>query len=431
MELAVQPRNSLNKSGTIVVVDTSMQGDSNGTNGGDGNGNIISPTATPAISDLWITGNLAVGAAVNGTYKFNANQGDPNDQSSYAWSKAGEGDGNTSTDVLSTTDRVSISGEVPDRTIVRLDAGKLLELSVFPRNGVGKTGAVQTVNSKQSFDAGQASGGNSGVISDPSAIPKISNLQITGTSLAVGANLNATYTFDANNGDVTDKSLYLWDNVSQSQLAGILLNSNNNLGTTVTSPGNVGNRKIESGDVGKIIMVAVLPVNGRDIKGIVKTAKTSGTAGLVLTTVPPNTGDYTSTFKFVKNQDGSDMKGLIWPRLDNGDFAGGKFKFTNAQQFISPTSNGTVSIAVDDQLISLSVNGTSYSFPGKCSFNAGPCNISVPFDTQKGNTIVIEAQNDGSGNSGNPGALNVRIADGNGATILTTERSENWTFSAG
>lgn len=97
---------------------------------------------------------------------------------------------------------------VRDYTIVQADTGKVLEVSVWPHNGIGVTGTVVTADTTSSGNS--ISGGNNGAVVDPNGVPSVSNLKILTGGLGVGESMSASYTFNPGTGPVTDKSLYVW-----------------------------------------------------------------------------------------------------------------------------------------------------------------------------------------------------------------------------
>ncbi|WP_447889771.1 hypothetical protein, partial [Serratia fonticola] len=146
LELSVQARNGASKSGNTVTVDTSMDNAAgNEANGGGQGGSIVDPTVQPEIRNLAIKGNLAIGTKISGSYQFDAKTGYPGDASLYAWSAPGQGAGSTAIAVVNTTDQITDQGVVPERDVTLADSGKVIELSVLPRNSNNVRGTVSTI----------------------------------------------------------------------------------------------------------------------------------------------------------------------------------------------------------------------------------------------------------------------------------------------
>jgi hypothetical protein len=253
-----------NKAGTKGDTDTMTTAQATGTSGGNG-GAVINPKAAPAISDLKISGTLQVDKTLSASYKFDAKTGAIGDASTYLW-----GNANTATGVSSSKTAVTTSGTVPGYKITQADVGKVLEVSVQPKNGLSVTGAVVTKTAK----AGGATGGNAlGQVIDAAAKPSISNLQVTG-ELYVGKNLKGTYAYAANGGNESDNSTYAWG--YQGNTSQVVLNSQ-----SVVKWGTVPDYNIVQADVGKVLEVSVQPKNGLNVTGAVvtTTAKNGGATG--------------------------------------------------------------------------------------------------------------------------------------------------------
>ncbi|WP_227746149.1 hypothetical protein, partial [Hafnia alvei] len=77
----VRAKNGADVYGNSATVDTAQTGGGNNTEGGDGNGNITDEQAAPSISNVAISGKLAVGEALSGSYTFDAKTGNPTDTS--------------------------------------------------------------------------------------------------------------------------------------------------------------------------------------------------------------------------------------------------------------------------------------------------------------------------------------------------------------
>lgn len=258
MELSIQARNALDVAGNTLTVDTSMAaGEGNETEGGDGNGHITNPDAVPVIENITVKGLLEVGEALTGTYVFDAANGDATDKSLFLWGKKGE----TASAVASSSSVVTDSGKTEPYTLTAADVGQFVELSVLAKNGRGVAGNTLTVDSTMSAGEGnELEGGDGGMVIDANSAPEIKGLKITGSSLEMGAQLEAVYTFDAHSGQPDDKSLYVWG--YQGETAEQLAD-----GAVVAEEGKVPAHTLSIDDVGHVIEVSVLAKNGNAIVG--------------------------------------------------------------------------------------------------------------------------------------------------------------------
>ncbi|MGL6607845.1 hypothetical protein, partial [Aeromonas hydrophila] len=102
---------------------------------------------------------------------------------------------------------------------------------------------------------------------DVAAKPVVTQLQLAG-SLLQGSSLTATYQFDANGGEPTDKSTYAWG--YQGTTAG-------NVGTAeVATSEVVPSYTITTADAGEVIEVSVQAQNGAALTGNTLTVDSSG-----------------------------------------------------------------------------------------------------------------------------------------------------------
>ncbi|WP_447884865.1 inverse autotransporter beta domain-containing protein, partial [Serratia fonticola] len=265
IELSLLPKNSLNVSGKILKIDTTMGKDEGNNSSGGNDGQIIDPNGAPAISNLRLEGKLLKGEKLSGKYLFNAQTGDSSDRSAYAWGVKGT----TESTVTSTDNLVTESGQVPSRDLVETDAGTILELSVEARNATGNKGNILTVDTSMSPDQGNdSSGGNGGQIIDLSASPAVSKLTLNGKR-EFGSALNATYEFKAQKGDTVDKSVYAWG------YQGVTESVVDTSGIEVTDPGKVGSYVITQNDAGRVLEVSVQAKNGSGVKGNIETVNTN------------------------------------------------------------------------------------------------------------------------------------------------------------
>lgn len=266
LEVAVQPRNGKNVTGTVVTLATDAENsDGNNTSGGGEGGIIIDPTGLPSVSNLKFRGSLVSGTALTASYDFDAGVGVPGDKSQFAWGEKG-----TTAALVSQGSTVSGSGVVPSRQLVASDVGKILELSLLARNSADVTGNTETLTTADKDNG--INGNDSGTIIDAALAPVVENLSLSGT-LAAGSALKGTYTFNPNNGDRRDNSVYLWG--IKGQTASAVSSS----GSTVSTSGVIPDEIIGPQHVGKILEVSVLPKNGLDVKGTVVSMATDVSGG--------------------------------------------------------------------------------------------------------------------------------------------------------
>ena len=220
-------------------------------------------------STVAISGKLAVGEALSGSYAFAANTGNPTDASEYQWGLKGKtasvvdnGSGKT----------ISQSGVVPSYTLKSSDAGQVLEMSVRAKNGANVYGNTATITTAQSGGGNNTEGGgNGGTIVDESAAPIITNIVITG-KLAEGEVLNGTYGFDANKGNPIDNSQALWGK------QGATVDAIASDGKPADN-GKLPSYTIQAKDAGYVLEVSVQAKNGADVVGNIKTVNTAQTGG--------------------------------------------------------------------------------------------------------------------------------------------------------
>ncbi|MGL5345467.1 MAG: inverse autotransporter beta domain-containing protein [Plesiomonas sp.] len=116
------------------------------------------PTANPRVNDLRMLGKLEAGQALTGRYKFDANGGNSNDKSTYAWGNLGE-----TVSRVSTGAKIITSGQVPALDLTAADIGTVKELSVQACNGLALTGNTLTVDSAMGVEGGdETTGGGVG-----------------------------------------------------------------------------------------------------------------------------------------------------------------------------------------------------------------------------------------------------------------------------
>ncbi|WP_338883597.1 inverse autotransporter beta domain-containing protein [Xenorhabdus sp. TH1] len=98
--------------------------------------------------------------------------------------------------------------------------------------------------------------------------PIVKNLTIVG-KLEMGQKLRATYTFNPNHGDLTDKSIYVWGNKGDIDLT---------KGHTVTESGKIPDYTLTLSDAGKVKEIAVQAKNAMNLIGNTQRVDTSMSA---------------------------------------------------------------------------------------------------------------------------------------------------------
>ncbi|MGL5758668.1 inverse autotransporter beta domain-containing protein, partial [Plesiomonas sp.] len=216
---------------------------------------IMNNAAGPKVADLKMSGTLEVGQTLNATYTFNPNGGEATDKSNFMWGNKGQ------TASMSAGADISTSGTIPGVALVAADAGQVKEVSIQAENGLNVLGNTLTVDSSMTAGEGNETGGGKqpeGEVVDPNAGPQVTALKMTGT-LEVGQTLNATYTFNPNGGETTDKSNFQWGN--KGQTAG--MSSGADISTTGVIPG----QPLVSADVGQVKEVSIQAENGLNVLG--------------------------------------------------------------------------------------------------------------------------------------------------------------------
>ncbi|NLS52097.1 inverse autotransporter beta domain-containing protein, partial [Hafnia alvei] len=271
LEVSVRAKNAADVYGNSATVDTAQTGGGNNTEGGDGNGNITDEQAAPSISNVAISGKLAVGEALSGSYTFDAKTGNPTDTSEYQWGAKGS----TASVVESGEGKaISQSGVVPSYTIDSSDVGQVLEVSVRAKNAADVYGNSATVDTAQTGGGNNTEGGDgNGSITDEQAAPSISNVAISG-KLAVGEALSGSYDFDAKTGNPTDTSEYQWG--AKGSTASVVESGE---GKVISQSGVVPSYTIDSSDVGQVLEVSVRAKNAADVYGNSATVDTAQTGG--------------------------------------------------------------------------------------------------------------------------------------------------------
>ncbi|MGL5637361.1 MAG: hypothetical protein ACRDD0_10795, partial [Bacteroidales bacterium] len=255
----IQAENGQNKLGNTLTLDTSIP--DNGTEGGNQpDGEVIDPNAGPLVADLKMSGKLEVGETLNATYTFNPNGGESTDKSNFMWGNKGETAG------MSAGADISTSGTIPGVQLVMADVGQVKEVSIQAENGQNKTGNTLTLDT--SIPDNGTEGGNQpdGEVIDPNAGPLVADLKMSGT-LEVGETLNATYTFNPNGGESTDKSNFMWGNKGET--------ASMSSGADISTSGTIPGVQLVMADVGQVKEVSIQAENGQNKLGNTLTLDTS------------------------------------------------------------------------------------------------------------------------------------------------------------
>lgn len=110
------------------------------------------------------------------------------------------------------------------------------------------------------------------VILEPAAVPAVTDLKLSG-KLEVGETLKGSYTFNADGGDTTDKSAFLWGS------KGTTAEKVGAEGKTVSVPGQTGDYVLKETDAGKVLELSVQAKNGKGTTGNVATLGTDAPSG--------------------------------------------------------------------------------------------------------------------------------------------------------
>ncbi|MFI8383865.1 hypothetical protein ACIGDK_16725, partial [Pseudomonas sp. NPDC079069] len=226
LEVSVRAKN---KAAVIGNTLTATTANSTGTvtDGGTG-GVVIDTNAAPAISGLAISGKLNVGETLSASYVFDSMTGVEGDASTYVWGQTG-----TATGVINSTDVVTQSGKVPEYTIKKTDAGKVLEVSVRAKNKAGVTGNIATATVKVK-----------------GLVPLATNVYITssntnGTPFSGGQTLTGNYTYSHPDNVDEGTSTFIWQRD----------------GTSIVGETQKTYTLVEADDVGHKITFGVTPVS--------------------------------------------------------------------------------------------------------------------------------------------------------------------------
>ncbi|MFM5753200.1 hypothetical protein ACET6F_20870 [Aeromonas veronii] len=217
-----------------------------GTTGGTGSLYQLVAMAKPHISDLKIVlpDVPAPGKKLSASYSYEG-YGVPEGQSEFLWGEKGK------TSTMVKADTIDMKGRVPPYLISNDDIGKVLEVSVKPKNIEGLSGEIVTA-SLESVVMG---------------VPVIKDVNLINHDLPYlfpGTKLSAEYKYDGN-GALEDKSLYRWGHVGDN---GSMVDA-----SEIIESGKVPLYKVKRDDVGKVIQLSLLPTNETGIQGeLVKTS---------------------------------------------------------------------------------------------------------------------------------------------------------------
>ncbi|HCM9500250.1 TPA: hypothetical protein N5O02_004405, partial [Enterobacter asburiae] len=148
IELSVQARNGLGVTGNTLTDNTQSNGGQGNITDGN-NGQAVDANAVPKINNLTVVqaADLQPGSIIRATYDFDANNGDPQDISTFVWSNPNLLPGSTASEAPQGQTIVN-SGTVPDRLLTANDNGQVVEVSVSPRNGRNTRGTTVTAKTK-------------------------------------------------------------------------------------------------------------------------------------------------------------------------------------------------------------------------------------------------------------------------------------------
>lgn len=400
IEVSVLPKNGLGIKGTPETIASDDSSSANTTTDGTTDGRIVDALGIPSVTDLIVSGELSVGQILSFSYTFKPNNGHITDKSYFKWGQKGS----TASVVSGSGTGVTDPNAVRDYTINQADAGKVLEVSVLPHNGIGVFGT--TVTTSTDMQPANTTGGNNGAVVDPAGIPKVSGLKIITDGLGPGDKISGAYTFDPDTGPVNDQSVYRW---------GILGNTQASVTSStdrVVVSGLVPEYPITIADNGKVLELSVLPRNGNGANGAVATVNTVEQSGWDLITILP--GSNTNYIQAASAIGAS----LMW--LPNN--AVGPFVFTNKQTFTSSTNTGVIKLAVDDTMNYLILNGKRYD-TSSCGVSQ-VCNIPVDNLQNSGNKIAMNVYNQ----SGGSGMVVLSVSDANNNVLLNTSNPSLWTY---
>jgi hypothetical protein len=141
-----------------------------------------------------------------------------------------------------------------------VDLGKVLTLAIVPKTTTGDP----TKGDEVVVDFGA-------IVVNPTAAPIISALAMSGT-LQLGQKLAATYTFNANGGNLTDKSTFKWGRLGSTA-------STVSAGSSVSASQLVDGYQLTVADVGQVVELSVKAKNGLGVVGNTITVTSASLSG--------------------------------------------------------------------------------------------------------------------------------------------------------
>ncbi|MDC9589472.1 DUF823 domain-containing adhesin, partial [Xenorhabdus sp. XENO-10] len=274
LAITVKPVNGNNEAGDPKTVDTGMTDtDINKTiSKGAKPGTVLDPAAKPSIDNLLLEGKLYLNETLTAKYEFNAHNGDATDNSIYVWKRlrpedkdGGPREEVSDPEAKGTVDGRKIpSGAIPSYTLGINDTGRLLEIIITPKNGLGETGTDAVINTSQ--DHTLIGGTADGAIIDPNRGPIIEGLTINGT-LEMGKALTGSYIFKQNDKDDVDNSMFLWgikypdsddptaSTSPEKRISDLVDDPDHHIKTSGTVP----SYNLKPEDSGRIIQLAMVP----------------------------------------------------------------------------------------------------------------------------------------------------------------------------
>lgn len=219
------------------------------------------------------------------------------------------------------------------------------------------------------------------MVLEPYGVPAVTDLKLSG-KLEVGGVLKGSYTFNAEKGDTTDRSLYLWGTkgTTESHVA--------TDGQVVTTSGDAGEYTLKAEDAGKVMELAVLATNGKGTAGNTATLATDASSG---------SGNATTG----GNGSGAVVSALAVPQV------------TLSATKVKKGQTITLKVKVEDAQKNV-VTDTPVVITAISATNRQNAAQSV--------TLLANGQRTWSGVSGKDGTVNVSLTDPNGHGVETTLR---------
>ncbi|WP_237386067.1 inverse autotransporter beta domain-containing protein [Xenorhabdus sp. Sc-CR9] len=259
LELSVLAANAVNIGESTVNTVVLRKGEpGNQVKGGNNQGGVADPSAKPSIDKIVLSGDLEINKPLTATYTFNDNGGDATDNSQFVWHDKEE--------APQDFQPVPDTSGILTKNLVQDDAGKTIAITVKPINGKQGTGELKMVDTgiiDPDINKTVSKGGKLGTILDPAAKPAIEDLMLSG-KLYIDEVLTANYTFNPQNGDITDNSEYVWkrfkpgsvqrEDVLDPEAKGIVD------GKKIPS-GKITSYTLGNDDIGKLLELTITPKN--------------------------------------------------------------------------------------------------------------------------------------------------------------------------